>query len=309
MRRADYLVNGAMMVNEITFCDGKKLSGVIGGGAVYAAAGAGLWSERVLLAAGCGEDGGEYFFPWMDSYGLIRDGVQIKGKKSNRFFLRYHEDGSYEEGLLGQEETDWSQIDFMTLAPEEMEPYCRDIKGMYNIMDIDVDYWAGMDDIKKKYGFHIMWEVATATANQEHLEDFYRILPTVDYYSLNLKEARSLFGLQEEREVIAHMAGLGVPVYFRVGVRGAYLIEGERIRFMPSFISPGEVDPTGCGNASTAAAMVGLVERRNPEEICAMAAVAASFNARQYGPQSCMNEEKRKEAETLAAKIVREVTL
>ena len=166
-----------------------------------------------------------------------------------------------------------------------------------------------MDDIKKKYGFHIMWEVATATANQEHLEDFYRILPTVDYYSLNLKEARSLFGLQEEREVIAHMAGLGVPVYFRVGVRGAYLIEGERIRFMPSFISPGEVDPTGCGNASTAAAMVGLVERRNPEEICAMAAVAASFNARQYGPQSCMNEEKRKEAETLAAKIVREVTL
>ena len=56
MRRADYLVNGAMMVNEITFCDGKKLSGVIGGGAVYAAAGAGLWSERVLLAAGCGEN-------------------------------------------------------------------------------------------------------------------------------------------------------------------------------------------------------------------------------------------------------------
>lgn len=301
---ADYLVNGAMMVNEITFCDGTCLSGVIGGGAVYAAAGVGLWSDRVILAAGCGEDGDSFFFQWMERYGLTKDGIRVKGKKTNHFFLRYHEDGSYEEGLLGQEETDWNRIDFMTLTPEEMEPYYGDIRGMYNIMDIDLDYWERMGRFKETYGFQIMWEVATATADREHLEDFYRILPMVDFYSLNLKEARNLFGIQEEGELTAHMAGLGVPVYFRVGVRGAYVIDRERQVFVPSYITQGEMDPTGCGNSSTAAAMAGLVEKRSFEEIGAMAAVAASYNARQYGPPAFMNRERRSEAETLVRMIV-----
>ena len=302
---ADYLVNGAMMVNEITFCDGKRLSGVIGGGAVYAAAGAGLWSDSVILAAGCGEDGDCFFSQWMDRYGLVRDGIRVKGKRTNHFFLRYHEDGSYEEGLLGQGETDWSQIDFMTLSPEEMEPYYKNLRGMYNIMDIDRDYWERMGRYKEIYGFPIMWEVATATADREHLEDFYRILPMVDFYSLNLKEALSLFGIQEEEKLIAHMAGLGVPVYFRVGVRGAYVIDQNRQVFAPSYITPGEVDPTGCGNASTAAAMTGLVEKRSFEEVGAMAAVAASYNARQYGPMAFMNQERRSEAEKLVNMILK----
>lgn len=282
------------MVNEITFCDGKKLPEIIGGGAVYAAAGAGLWSDSVILAAGCGSDGEHFFFDWMDRCGLIRDGVCVKGEKTNHFFLRYREDGSYAEGLLGEEETDWNRIDFMTLSPKEMEPYCKEIRGMYNIMDIDPDYWAEINGIKKKYRFKIMWEVATA--DRDHLEDFYRILPVVDYCSLNVKEARSLFGIEEEQALITHMAGLKVPVYFRVGVRGAYVIDGEHQVFVPSYITPGEVDPTGCGNASTAAAMVGLTEGRGLRKTGAMAAVAASYNARQYGPPAYMDAKRRKEA-------------
>lgn len=301
---ADYLVNGALMVNDIMFCDGTWLSGVIGGGAVYAAAGAGLWSDKVILAAGCGEDGEMLFFDWMECYGLSREGIQLKGEKTNHFFLKYHDDGSYEEGLLGEQETDWNQIDFMTLTPEEMEPYYRGIRGMYNIMDIDLDYWKRMGYFKKKYGFQIMWEIATATADQNHLEDFYRILPMVDFYSLNLKEARCLFGIQEERELLDHMSRLGVPVYFRVGVRGAYLADREKQVFVPSYITPGEVDPTGCGNSSTAAAMVGLVEKRSLQETGTMAAVAASCNARQYGPPAFMNQTRRREAEDIVRMIL-----
>ena len=75
--------------------------------------------------------------------------------------------------------------------------------------------------------------------------------------------------------------------------------------FAPSYITPGEVDPTGCGNASTAAAMTGLVEKRSFEEVGAMAAVAASYNARQYGPMAFMNQERRSEAEKLVNMILK----
>ena len=50
------------------------------------------------------------------------------------------------------------------------------------------------------------------------------------------------------------------------------------------------MDPTGCGNCSTAAAMVGMAEGFEPARIAAFANVAADYNALQLGPYPLFSE-------------------
>ena len=65
-----------------------------------------------------------------------------------------------------------------------------------------------------------------------------------------------------------------------------------------------EVDPTGCGNISTAAAMWAFFEGYDPLRICIWAAICAGYNALQYGPYPRMDAETRAEAQKLMEELV-----
>lgn len=302
----DYVVNGALMVNELSFYDGQIKKNIIGGGAVFATEGVKLWNDKVLLLAGCGKDYRLYFSEWLDKNNLSDIGFLCKWDKTNSFYLKYHSDGSYEEGLLNQQETHWDEIDFMLVSPSEMESFCQDIKGMYITMDIIKEYWEKVYLLKQKYNFKIMWELATASAVFENYLDFVSIIKMVDIYSLNLNEARKLFGLQKEEEIIRHIIRLGVPAYFRVGIKGAYMVMDGKAVFTAAYIGENEKDPTGCGNSSTAAAMVGFVEGYSLKETAAMAAVTAAYNAKQFGPYPCFDGNVREQAWRIVKQLCNE---
>ena len=56
-----------------------------------------------------------------------------------------------------------------------------------------------------------------------------------------------------------------------------------------------EIDPTGCGNSSTGAALWAWCEGYDPLMTCVIGNVVASYNVRQYGPFLDMSQETREE--------------
>ena len=69
---------------------------------------------------------------------------------------------------------------------------------------------------------------------------------------------------------------------FRVGERGAYVVTPTDVIYLPPAPGP-VVDPTGCGNTSTGAALYAYAEGMSPLMVGILANVASSMNIRQYG--------------------------
>ena len=59
------------------------------------------------------------------------------------------------------------------------------------------------------------------------------------------------------------------------------------------------VDPTGCGNVSTAAALYGWCEGYEPKKIARLANISAAYNLLQYGPCPKVDAAMRRHAEEL----------
>jgi sugar/nucleoside kinase (ribokinase family) len=83
------------------------------------------------------------------------------------------------------------------------------------------------------------------------------------------------------------------------------MIQNGQAVFLASIGTENTVDPTGCGNNSTAAALVGFAEGLSMRETLAMANISASYNARQYGPWPLVTPQVRREAKDLLDGLLR----
>ena len=127
-----------------------------------------------------------------------------------------------------------------------------------------------------------------------------------DYYSFNRPESFRLFETDSEEKVIANIREIGKPCFYRVGPKGAYMLTADEGYFVPSVVLPtrdGDVDPTGCGNSSTAAAMWALVEGKDPLTVCITGNITAGFNAIQYGPHPDLTGRSRERAYQLVSEL------
>src|SRR5690606_20164830 len=78
---------------------------------------------------------------------------------------------------------------------------------------------------RRDTGLLVLWEVALDTVTPENRPNVLASIAQLDAVSLNLAEARLLFGEEDETVLLATLAALGAPVIFlRVGSRGSYAI-------------------------------------------------------------------------------------
>ena len=140
-----------------------------------------------------------------------------------------------------------------------------------------------------------MSELFTSETHDPALQEtVFDLIRQVDIYSLNLPESMALFGTENEEESVKAIIDFGKPCFFRVGIKGSYMIQDGAAWFAPSVESETSVDPTGCGNCSTGAAMYGFAEGYHPLLTAYLANVAAGVNARQYGPFPHYSDEVKK---------------
>ncbi len=305
-----YLSIGTLIINNVHYLDGSKIENLLGG-VIYSHCGLMQYSDSTLMVMTAGLDYDKFAGEWLNYNDIPRDGVVIRGEHTINTNLQYFEDGKWEEVSIYGKEHSMRAFGINYIFPNDFEKFIApDTKGIYIYGDIDRSYFNFINDIRKKYGVKIMEELPPHQCTAENYERFKEIvLPNVDIYSLNKHESFRLFSVESVEEAIEVIKELGVPCYYRVGKKGAYMIMNGEVAFMPSVAvktPEDEIDPTGCGNSSTATALVGFCEGEDPLMIAAMSAVTAGHMVLQNGPYPSYRDEDRARAREIAKKIYME---
>ena len=313
----EYLACGNIM-SDIVEIDGQISQINIGGPALYALAGIRLWTKNCKLVSCVGEDDYTNYGKWMDDNGLSKESMLVEMEHGTYMKLIYNrEDGGYNSAFtrsseyLGYLKTHAYHID---------NAASNDVKGIYMANNADKVVWRNLKEVKEKYGFKIMWEVEYAnmfegvknTDMELTLDKLKDIAQIADMWSINHNEAADLFGIKREddeaiiraiRSVSDHMC------FYRVGERGSFVITKDEVAFAPSLVAKGKaIDPTGCGNCSTGAAMYAYIATDGDcLKTAIMANISSGFNVMQFGPYPCFTKEDEALALSLLEKYEKEL--
>ncbi|MBR2671622.1 MAG: carbohydrate kinase family protein [Oscillospiraceae bacterium] len=299
-----YLSCGNIMSDRIIGEDGSESQFHLGGPAMFGLEGIAFWEKDAAMCCNGGDDWGNGYGEWLDLNGYPRDFVTVIPGETTRCYIRHLPNGKYQWGVyqgienVAKYNLNWKNV---------YNAVSRDTKGIYLFHASDSDVFDHMDEIRSKGDFRIMWEIGRHPT--EGIEDFDKAINLVEGFSCNKFESSEAFGLDAEDDDgnIAALRGLPVEfVFYRVGKKGSYGITKDEVWFCPSVDHAGKsVDPSGCGNCSTAAAMHAWVEGRTVPEIIAEANISAGFNAAVYGVWPHITDADRIRAEELREQALR----
>ncbi|MDR2816548.1 MAG: PfkB family carbohydrate kinase [Proteiniphilum sp.] len=280
-----YLVVGPSIVNDIEFEDGTVKKSVIGG-SIFCVAGIKLWTDECIYISNIGRDYKNYYGEWMEDNHCSYSGLNEILPHTQYTKLIYGKEGLHDEfSIYGtDEEKTVNELDKIDLSL--ILKHCNNsTKGIYIEANIYDSIWNSIQEIKSRGNIKVMWELPTSvSADKDRHEPAFHIINKIDIFSINLPEAKMLFGVNDEDGAIKKIIDLKTPCYFRVGKKGSYMICNNNAFFSGSIALGNVIDTTGCGNCSTAAALVGFCEHYEPGKIATMGNIAAAYNLLQYGP-------------------------
>lgn len=308
-----YLVAGNIIINDVYYTDGRVRLCQKGGAVSYALYGINCVTEDVLFVGETGKNFDEFYGEWMRDNNLSSEALALIYDECPYLGVHYFENGLWEHRPVLNPQTGKNYNE--SLLPCSVGQISKFSKGAAGISfncscaDEYAPFWEELFELQKKDGFKIMWEIATQLFKPEYRECVLENIAKVDIYSMNLEEARILFDIEDEEEVIRKIKDIKVPCFFRAGEKGAYMIEGEKCVFVPSLLEPEGVDPTGCGNSSTAVSMVGYLEEWDFAKIVATANAVATVNARQFGLYPKVTDDTRKEIAKMAEEMTKKAVV
>jgi len=331
----DYIIASTVVTDEIRFADKKTVEKKAGGAGIYALCGIRLWCDSVMPVTGVGKDYAEMFGEWYKKNHISMDGLIQKDEKTPYNVIQYFEDGERSEtALYGADHYRKIEVTW-----EELEPYFQTAKGIYIFKNTSPEFWNGILPMMessfqtRSRAAAVMWEIASDSTCPECLEEVRRIAGNVDIFSINLTEARNLFGTESLDEIIGKFRGwmdsstqavqrdmessphavgenVGGPtpfagqnhlklIFLRRGSKGAVMITQEETVYVPTVDHVNVVDPTGGGNSSSGAVLYGWCSGHTPEECGLMGSIAAAMCLEQYGVPDEIGMEKREAAQRL----------
>ena len=281
----DYIAAGYNMLTDVYFSDGTSILNTPGG-SWYAASGLAFWRKSVAYAGTAGPDFDAFYGEWFAANGITCR-VRKCLPETLKYELSYRPDGIWTEKCSQGEAYEAMAKDVGRITPE-MIAECAgpETKGIYIEASLSAKIADSFEAVKALVpGAFLLWEI-----NGDDLRDpackaaiETRIAQT-DAFSMNFDEACGFFGTDDPEKILTGLQRYGKPCFFRLGERGAGLIFPDRAVFAPAIGLSESADPTGCGNCSTAASLIGLAEGLSPERTVLMATLAASYCARQTPP-------------------------
>ena len=302
-----YLAAGQTSLDKTTFPGGKVEGPYLGGTALFGYGGIRLWDDDCAPVANTGADFDRYFGDWMRENHIAPQYLKTVYDHTHMTNLTYQEDGSYENQKTPQEKLHSAFLYGMSNCTiEQLEHAAADSKGLYLYLEpIELTFWKNLAQMKARHSFALMWEPGFSTCEERfctRVLAIYEILRP-EMSSLYHFEACTLFGTDDLEEIFVKIEALHIPFFFyRAGRKGAWALSGGHRFFVPSIdIEPSPaVDPTGCGNTTTAAAMYGWLRTKNPVMAAIMANISGGFNVRQRGMIPQFTQAMRRQAEMLA---------
>ena len=273
------LIHGGILIDDLTFADGQAMSGVLGGAALHAVAGAALWADDVLLIGGVGEDANESILPWMHSSGLSTGYLHVEGKFTPRNIFIYQHDGSRTETPA------FGPDHFARLqpGPNELAARLPDARGAYVFHNADPSFWTPVLQAVQYWSGSLLWEISAESCAPGNRAAIAAIACKLAGFSLNLQEAVEIFGDKPRCELVEDVRALGAGVTFlRCGAGGSLVIWAQEAVAVQAY-SASIVDVTGAGNAYGGGALAGLATGVSPVCAARMGAISASLAIGQHG--------------------------
>lgn len=281
--KGKFVVAGSAVVDRIIpYNRPDQITERLGGGVVYALSGAKIWTDDCIAACYTGQDFDRYYGSWMRENDFSFSGINRKFPHTNSGDVRYDADGLYTCTDNYPEYFHFGDMPDEALLKPLMGGSCG---AVHLLAPGDLENFASLDKYRSKYGIQVgleMEPVCRGGAPEDvvqELTDRY-----LDFFSINFSECKLIYpGIRDEKDALERMQALNCPVFFRMGQKGAYMIVDHKPYFSPLVDDFGTVDPTGCGNSSTAAAFWALCSGYSPIEISYIGAVTAALNASSMG--------------------------
>lgn len=299
-----YLIGSSVSTDEIQFHNHAGAGKMLGGAGFYAYAGLRVWDDEVLMLSGIGSEYLAWHGQWYRDNGLSVDGFVVRSEKTPITHITYFADGD----RVDRPDMGLAEFRRLDATIEEIEQWCDgDTKGVYVFKHMDTAFMERLIQLRDKYGFKLMWEIAedaAIPANRAVIESY---LPFIDVFSINRKEAAALFETTDVQRITKLFQELTDHwVFFRQGALGAYMIAQGKTYFAPSVRDAEVVDPTGGGNSSSGGVLYACCEGMDPLMATVIGNVTASLIIRQYGPPERYDAELRNNAIRLADQLYKE---
>jgi len=294
----EYIVAGYNMLTDITYSDGRKLCDCPGG-SFYSASGVKFWRDSLSYVGTAGKDYDKWYGDWFRANNIDCK-VDICLPYTLKYTLEYAENGIWSERCLYGEDYEVMAKDVGRITVDMFRKVVdKNTKGIYIEASLSAKIADNFSELKGLIpNGCLMWEINGDDLRDKALKpEIDRRIGEVDAFSMNLDEAHAFFNTEDDAEIIRMLSEYNKPCFLRLGEKGAGIVRGETAVFGPSIGTEGSVDPTGCGNCSTAVSMIGLAEGISDEKNIAMANLAASYCAKQFGPYPLVDEKLRAKAE------------
>lgn len=285
-----YYAAGQTSVDKTTFADGQVNGPYLGGTGIFGYGGIRVWTENVSPVLNIASDFDDFYGAWIKENRVDRTHLHLAYDKTFFVDMVYQENGYYESIYTIQEKIDNAFLyGYTNCRLEQIQRIAENQAALYLYYEpINAVFWKEFRKIRDDTGLKVMWEPGFSVCDSGFRDIFLKIMDTFrpDMSTLNWFEASAMFGTKDEEALLQIIESFQVPFFFfRCGKRGAYaLAKGKRF-FVPSIDIDGyaSVDPTGCGNASTAGAMYGWVETGNPVMAAIMGNISGGYNVGQFG--------------------------
>ncbi len=294
----EYIAAGYNMLTDVTFADGTQILNTPGG-SWYAASGLVFWRRSVAYVGTAGPDFDGFYGDW-----FAANGIDCRVRKclprTLKYSLTYRPDGIWSEECSQGEEYEAMARDTGRITPQ-MIAECAgpETKGIYIEASLSAKIADGFGEVKALApGAFLLWEINGDDLRDPACRDaIEQRIARVDGFSMNFDEACGFFGTGSMDEILAGLQSFGKPCFFRLGEKGSALVTPGGAVFAPAAGVEQSVDPTGCGNCSTAASLIGLAEGLPARQTLCMANLAAAYCARQTPPWPLADDAFRKERE------------
>ena len=274
---------GGITVDNVRTADGGEACGLLGGGAVYAAAGARLWHGRAGVVAVAPSNLPVGFLPRLAAAGIDPEGVATgPGAVTCDEWMEYAADGDRRDHLRAG--SGRSFADFRAawpVLPAHVPAKWMSARAVHlapNRPDaqLELALWARAAGLVVTLdpGFH-----AAAL-------DLAALLPLLDAFLPSERELRAVCPGMSDEAGLHRFVALGVPVAaVKLGGAGALVLDGRTgvLTEVPALSVPVR-DPTGAGDAWCGGFLAGLCEAVSPAEAARRGAVSASFAVEAFGP-------------------------
>ena len=277
MTTPDFIAIGSIIIDDIVYPDGRTSMGVLGGGGTHAAYGIAFAGQRPGLVGLVGED-----LP-----ADIRARLEADFDTTSLAWTHHPQ-------LRGWQIFEWNGVRNEIFRVDVIEPF------MYgpdpdapNLPAADPRGFTLLRGPEHVAGWRarfpsatLLWEPVRIFMLSADQDAFRTGIPHADIVSPNLHEAQTMYGIEDEREIICRLLADGVKVAaLRMGERGSLVAQkgADVAHYIPAIEVPDIVDQTGAGNTYCGGFLVGFVQTGDVAEAGCYGAAAASFTLEYIG--------------------------